>query len=77
MLDLLKKVQITIITEILVLFSIKFLSIKYYLFDVYETYNEEVLCSKISLIVTLIIIILQIAYFIYCEYKKKKEKKQG
>ena len=77
MLDLLKKVQITIITEILVLFSIKFLSIKYYLFNVYETYNEEVLCSKISLIITFIIIILQIAYFIYCKYKKKKEKKQG
>ena len=77
MLDLLKKIQITVITEILILFSIKFLSIKYYLFDAYETYNEEVLCSKISLIITFIIIILQIAYFIYCEYKKKKEKKQG
>lgn len=77
MLDLLKKVQITVITEILVLISIKFLSIKYYLFGVHETYNEEVLYCKISLIITLIIIILQIAYFIYCEYKKKKEKKQG
>lgn len=74
MLDLLKKIQITVITELLFLIVIKYCDLYYYLFHKFATNDDIALWYKISVIITAIIIIIQIIFFII---EKKKEKKQG
>jgi len=74
MLNLLKKIQITVITELLFLIVIRYCDLYYYLFDKFAKNADISLWYKISVIITAIIIIIQIIFFII---EKKKEKKQG
>lgn len=73
MLDLLKKVQITVITELLFLIVIKYCDLYYYLFHKFATNADIALWYKISTIFTVFIIVIQIAYHFI---KRNKEKKQ-
>lgn len=73
MLDLLKKVQITVITELLFLIVIKYCDLYYYLFDKFAKNTDISLWYKISIIFTVFIIVVQIAYHFI---KRNKEKKQ-
>lgn len=73
MLDLLKKVQITVITELLFLIVIKYCDLYYYLFDKFAKNADISLWYKISIIFTVFIIVIQIAYHFI---KRNKEKKQ-
>ncbi len=73
MLDLLKKVQITVITELLFLIVIKYCDLYYHLFDKFAKNTDISLWYKISTIFTVFIIVIQIAYHFI---KRNKEKKQ-
>ena len=74
MLDLLKKVQITVITELLFLIVIKYCDLYYYLFDKFAKNADIALWYKISIIVTALIIVIQIIAYVI---KRNKNKKQG
>ena len=74
MLDLLKKVQITIITEMLFLLVIRYCDLYYYLFDKFAKNTDIALWYKISIIITAFIVVIQIFYYFV---KTNKEKKQG
>lgn len=74
MLDLLKKVQITVITEFLFLIVIRYCDLYYYLFDKFVKNADISLWYKISVIITAVIIVIQITIYVI---KRNKEKKQG
>lgn len=74
MLDLLKKVQITVITELLFIIVIKYCDLYYYLFHKFATNDDIALWYKISAIITAVIIVIQITIYVI---KRNKEKKQG
>lgn len=74
MLDLLKKVQITVITELLFIIVIRYCDLYYYLFDKFAKNADIALWYKISAIITALIIIIQITTYVI---KRNKEKKQG
>lgn len=74
MLDLLKKVQITVITEFIFLIVIRYCDLYYYLFRKFATNDDIALWYKISIIITALIIVIQITTYVI---KRNKEKKQG
>lgn len=74
MLDLIKKIQITVITEFLFLIVIRYCDLYYYLFDKFAKNADISLWYKISIIITALIIVLQIIIYVI---KRNKEKKQG